>query len=192
MNVELAAGEINQNPTREEPCGIQTQRLILRRFAKKDLQDLYEYLSDAEVVRFEPYKPMSMQQAAENLDWRISTDEMIAVELEADGKMIGNVYLGKRDFDSLEIGFVFNRKYWGYGYAAESCRALIDKAFSEGVHRIYAECDPCNTASWKLLEKLGFRREAHLRQNVYFWNDEQGKPIWKDTYVYAVLRDNAD
>lgn len=192
MNVELAAGEINQNPTREETRGIQTQRLILRRFAKKDLQDLYEYLSDAEVVRFEPYKPMSMQQAAENLDWRISTDEMIAVELEADGKMIGNVYLGKRDFDSLEIGFVFNRKYWGCGYAAESCKALIDKAFSEGVHRIYAECDPCNTASWKLLEKLGFRREAHLRQNVYFWKDEQGKPIWKDTYVYAVLQDNAD
>lgn len=192
MNVELAAGEINQNPAREETRGIQTQRLILRRFAKKDLQDLYEYLSDAEVVRFEPYKPMSMQQAAENLDWRISTDEMIAVELEADGKMIGNVYLGKRDFDSLEIGFVFNRKYWGCGYAAESCKALIDKAFSEGVHRIYAECDPCNTASWKLLEKLGFRREAHLRQNVYFWKDEQGKPIWKDTYVYAVLQDNAD
>lgn len=191
MKVELsAANEINRNIAREEPCGIQTQRLILRRFSKHDLQDLYEYLSDAEVVRFEPYKPMSMQQAAENLDWRISTDEMIAVELKDGGKMIGNVYLGKRDFDSLEIGFVFNRKYWGCGYAAESCKLLIDRAFSNGAHRIYAECDPCNTASWKLLEKLGFRREAHLRQNVYFWKDGQGKPIWKDTYVYAILRDN--
>lgn len=191
MKVELAAAnEINQNPAQEEPCGIQTQRLILRRFSKHDLQDLYEYLSDAEVVRFEPYKPMSMQEAAENLDWRISTEEMIAVELKDCGKMIGNVYLGKRDFDSLEIGFVFNRKYWGCGYAAESCKLLIDRAFSNGAHRIYAECDPCNTASWKLLEKLGFQREAHLRQNVYFWKDGQGKPIWKDTYVYAILGDN--
>ncbi len=191
MKMELsAANEINRNLAQEEPCGIQTQRLILRRFSKRDLQDLYEYLSDAEVVRFEPYKPMSMQQAAENLDWRISTEEMIAVELKDGGKMIGNVYLGKRDFDSLEIGFVFNRKYWGCGYAAESCKLLIDRAFSNGAHRIYAECDPCNTASWKLLEKLGFQREAHLRQNVYFWKDGQGKPIWKDTYVYAILRDN--
>ena len=44
----------------------------------------------------------------------------------------------------------------------------IRKAFSEGVHRIYAECDPCNAASWKLLERLGFTREAHFRRNVFF------------------------
>ena len=36
-------------------------------------------------------------------------------------------------------------------------------------------------------ESLGFRREAHLRQNVYFWKDADGSPIWKDTYVYAIL-----
>ncbi len=40
---------------------------------------------------------------------------------------------------------------------------------------------------WKLLESLGFRREAHFRQNVYFWKDADGSPIWKDTYVYAIL-----
>ena len=53
-----------------------------------------------------------------------------------------------------------------------------------------AECDPDNGSSWKLLETLGFQREAHLRKNVYFWKDETGKPIWKDTYVYAKLNDN--
>lgn len=169
---------------------IETNRLILRRYCKEDLQDLYEYLSDEEVVKYEPYKPMNMDEVKENLDWRISTDEMIAVELKSSHKMIGNVYMGKRDFEALEMGYVFNRNYWGNGYAAESCKALIQQAFSNGVHRIYAECDPLNMNSWKLLEALGFQREAHFRKNVYFWRDEAEKAIWKDTYVYAKLNEN--
>ena len=109
------------------------------------------------------------------------------MELKETGKLIGNVYLGKRDFDSIEIGFVFNGKYQHQGYARESCEKLIAMAFAAGVHRIYAECDPENQNSWRLLERLGFAREAHLRQNVYFWKDAEGNPIWKDTYVYARL-----
>ena len=168
----------------------ETERLILRRYKKEDLQDLFEYLSDKDVVEYEPYKTMTFDEAKENLEWRIGMEEMIAVELKSSHKMIGNVYLGKRDFDSLEMGYVFNRNYWGKGYAAESCKALIQQAFSNGVHRIYAECDPRNKNSWKLLEALGFRREAHFRRNVYFWKDENGKPLWKDTYIYAKLNDD--
>ena len=167
----------------------ETERLILRRYKKEDLQDLFEYLSDKDVVEYEPYKTMTFDEAKGNLEWRIGTDEMIAVELKDSHKMIGNVYMGKRDFDSLEMGYVFNRNYWGNGYATESCKALIEQAFSNGVHRIYAECDPLNENSWKLLELLGFRREAHFRKNVYFWKDENGKAIWKDTYIYAKLND---
>ena len=169
----------------------ETERLILRRYKKEDVQDLFEYLSDKEVVKYEPYKQQTFDETKENLEWRISTDEMVAVELKNLHKMIGNVYMGKRDFEALEIGYVFNRNYWGYGYAAESCKALIQQAFSNGVHRIYAECDPNNKSSWKLLEALGFQREAYFRKNVYFWKDETGKPIWKDTYVYAKLNDNS-
>lgn len=165
----------------------ETERLILRRYKKEDLQDLFEYVSDEQVVAFEPYKAMSLGEAGENLAWRIGTDEMIAVELRDGRKMIGNVYMGKREFDALEIGFVFNRNYWGNGYALESCEALLRQAFSRGIHRIYGECDPENIRSWKLLEALGFRREAHLLQNVWFWKDEGGKPVWKDTYIYAKL-----
>lgn len=165
----------------------ETERLILRRYKQEDLQDLFEYLSDEEVVKYEPYKAMTLDKVRKNLAWRMETDEMIAVELKDPGKMIGNVYLGKRDFDALEIGYVFNKAYWGHGYASESCRALIKQAFAKGIHRIYAECDPQNPNSWKLLEALGFQREAHFKSNVYFWKDEHEKPIWKDTYVYAML-----
>ena len=170
---------------------VETERLILRRFKKEDAQDLFEYLSDKEVVKYEPYKPLTFDETKENLEWRIGTNEMIAVELKSIHKMIGNVYLGKRDFEALEIGYVFNRNYWGQGYAKESCKALIQQAFSNGVHRIYAECDPNNINSYKLLEALEFKREAHFRKNVYFWKDEKEKPIWKDTYVYAKLNNNS-
>lgn len=172
---------------KNEKMVAETDRLILRKYKKSDLHDLYEYLSDAEVVKYEPYKPMSISEVEENLDWRISADEMIAVELKSNNKMIGNVYLGKRDFESLEIGYVFHRQYWGQGYAKESCMELIKFAFSNGIHRIYAECDPDNIASWRLLESLGFEREAHLKKNVYFWRDKNNMPIWKDTFIYAKL-----
>ena len=165
----------------------ETERLILRKFREDDLTDLFEYLSNEEVLRFEPYKPIDIHAAAEELRNRIASDEMIAVELKTTKKLIGNIYLGKRDFDALEIGYVFNQQYWRQGFAKESCQAIIAKAFTGGTHRIFAECDPHNTASWKLLESLGMRREAHLKQNVYFWTDENGNPLWKDTYIYAVL-----
>ena len=56
--------------------------------------------------------------------------------------------------------------------------------------RVYAEYDPMNTPSWKLLEKAGLKREAHFKQNIWFHKDESGKPIWKDTYVYAITEND--
>ena len=173
----------------EKKVILETERLILRRYVKEDLPDLHAYLSDAEVVKYEPYEVMDMCDVARELDERILSEEMIAVELKTTHVLIGNVYLGKREYNSLEIGYVFNRQYWGQGYAKESCNALIMKSFSEGIHRIYAECDPQNANSWKLLESLGFIREGYFKQNVYFWMDENGNPVWKDTFVYALLND---
>jgi RimJ/RimL family protein N-acetyltransferase len=95
--------------------------------------------------------------------------------------------LGKRPYDSVELGYLLARAYWKQGYAREACRAAVSHLFGQGVHRIYAECDPENEASWYLLERLGFEREAHLKQNVFFWKDGHGNPIWKDTYIYGKL-----
>ena len=44
-----------------------------------------------------------------------------------------------------------------------------------------------NLSSWKLLESLGFSREAHLKENAYFWKDNDNNPIWKDTFIYTIL-----
>ena len=184
----ILLGKDGGNTVMENKIIMETDRLIIRRYCKEDLQDLYEYLSNEDVVKYEPYKPMDIKEVEDNLDWRISSDEMLAIVLKSNNKMIGNVYLGKRDFDTIEIGYVFNKQYWGKGYAKESCAELIKKLFSDGIHRIYAECDPNNMGSWKLLESLGFIREAHFKQNVYFWKDANSNPIWKDTFVYSLLK----
>jgi RimJ/RimL family protein N-acetyltransferase len=165
---------------------IETDRLILRRFFENDLLDLFEYLSDPEVVKFEPYRPMVLDEVWKELDLRIASEEMVAVELKSSGKLIGNVYLGKRGNSVLEIGFVFNKDYWKQGYAMESCAAMIHEAFSSGVDRIIAHCEPENQNSWNLLERLGFTQTAHLEKNVFFWKDDHDQPIWKDTYIYSL------
>ena len=164
-----------------------TRRLLLRELGQEDLQDFYELVANPAVVRFEPYGPMTMAQAAKELDACILSREFTAVMLKESGKMIGNIYLGRRECGALELGFLFNEAYWRKGYAAECCEVLIREAFRGGVNRVCAQCDPDNPASWRLLEKLGFAREGHLKRNVYFRTDDKGCPLWKDTYLYAIL-----
>lgn len=170
---------------------LETNRLIIRKYIESDFQDLYEYLSDEEVVKYEPYKPLSKEETKENLKWRINSDEMFAIVLKENKKMIGNVYLGKRDYNQLELGYVLNKNYWHQGYAKEAITQLLKNEFSKGIHRIYAECDANNIASQKLLESLKFQKEALLKENIYFWKDENDKPIWKDTLIYALLNKNS-
>ena len=105
--------------------------------------------------------------------------------------MIGNIYCGSRDFAAKEVGYIVNKRYQGKGYASEALVAVIENAFREGAHRVYAECDPRNVRSWRLLERAGMKREAHFRQNIFFRRDADGAPKWKDTYVYAMLAGDA-
>ncbi len=104
--------------------------------------------------------------------------------------MIGNIYCGARDFGAKEVGYIVNEAYRRQGYAAEALAAVIETAFREGAHSLYAACDPRNVRSWKLLEKLGRKREAHFRKNIWFRQDENGVPVWKDTFGYAMLKED--
>lgn len=83
----------------------------------------------------------------------------------------------------LEVGYIFNPRHAGQGYAAEAVQAMLGWGFDGlGAHRIFARLDALNTASVKVVERLGLRREAHLRQNDRF------NGVWGDEYVYALLR----
>lgn len=169
---------------------IETQRLLLRPFAEEDYDDLYEFLSQRREDAFEAYPGITYENGREHLCYRLGSDAFYAMALKATGKVIGNVYCGSRDFSAREVGFIVNKDYQRRGFALEAVTAVLAKCFSSDVHRVYAECDPRNECSRALLEKLGFRREALLRQNVWFRRDQDGNPIWQDTCVYAMLAED--
>ena len=166
---------------------IETSRLLLRPFEERDYDDLYEFLSQRREEQFEAYPGITYENGREHLRYRLGSGDFFAIELKETGKVIGNIYYGARDFDAREVGYIVNKDYQRRGLAKEALAAVLHYGFEHGLHRACAECDPRNVCSWGLLEKLGFQREALLRQNVWFQKDEQGNPIWQDTYVYAML-----
>lgn len=107
----------------------------------------------------------------------------LAVVLTADGRLVGRCGLGlDEDLAQAMLWYTLHPEHWGRGYATEATRALVDFGFREvTVHRIWAECDPANAASWRVLAKLGMRREGLLRENAFV------KGAWVDSLIYAVL-----
>jgi len=172
---------------------IQAERLIVRSFKPEDWTDLREYLSREEVMRFEGDWNTSedgMKGAAKDLSGNAA---FWAVELRTTGKMIGHVYFAQTQpevFRTWMLGYIFNNEYYGKGYATEACKGLMDHAFRNmGVHRVIAKCSPENVPSWKLLERLGMRREGHSLRCAAIKRTASGEPIWWDEYLYAILKD---
>jgi RimJ/RimL family protein N-acetyltransferase len=166
---------------------IETDRLIIRNFIMEDRDDLGEYMLQRVNKEFEGYPDFGADKIEGEIKYRSESHEFFAIELKEEHKVIGNIYLGVRDFNSKELGYVLNENYHLKGYGSEAAKAVVQWAFSQGVHRVFAECTPLNISSWKTMEKIGLKREAEFRQNVSFHKDEAGSPIYWDTYVYAAL-----
>lgn len=171
---------------------ITTERTIVRKFLEKDYEDLYAYLSLESIYRYEPGSPIDLDTAKRMAGERAKGDDFYAVELRAEKKVIGHLsfqHIEPKEWMTWEVGYIFHPTYQGKGYATEAARALIAYAFEDlQAHRVIAQCNPENTASGRLLERIGMRREGLLRQNVFFRKDEAGQPLWCDTYTYAVLK----
>lgn len=101
---------------------LETGRLILRPYREDDLDGFYACVSDPEVVRYEPYRPMSREEARQTLASRLDHGEFWAMERKTDGIYIGNIYLGRREFQSLELGYVLAREYWGRAMPGKAVR----------------------------------------------------------------------
>lgn len=169
---------------------LKTERLVLRPFKETDAEGLHAYLGDEEVVRYEPYGAMTMEECRLEAARRASDEAFWAVCL-ADGTLIGNLYLsGADEFGTREIGYVFARACWYKGYATEAARRLVAYAFERlATRRIIALCDTRNAASFALMERLGMRREGEFKKNVGFKTDAHGNTIWTDSYQYAILKE---
>ncbi|MDQ7993005.1 MAG: GNAT family N-acetyltransferase [Propionicimonas sp.] len=170
---------------------LRTPRLLVRRFEPSDGAGLHSYLSRPEAVRYEPYGVQSLAQCEEEASRRSHDPAFWAVCLATSGTLVGNLYFNAEEppeWRSYELGYVFHPDHWGNGYASEAARAFVGRAFADwGAHRVVARCNPANLASWRLLERCGFRREGRLVGNASFALDPEGQPVWQDTFLYGVL-----
>jgi len=170
---------------------LQTDRLILRDFVAGDWRAAHTYAADPEVVRYMEWGPndeamsrafiervVALQRAEPRRDFEL------AITLRADDELIGGCGFHISDPQNRAgwLGYILARQHWGQGYATEAARALLRFGFEHfGLHRIWATCDPRNAASAHVLEKIGMRREGHLRENKL----QRGS--WRDSYLYAIL-----
>ncbi|HET8982825.1 MAG TPA: GNAT family protein [Pedococcus sp.] len=174
---------------------ITTERLLVRSFRPGDEADVFAYRSVPEVVRYIPGEPKTEEQVADLVAERATagrvdgTQRICTLAVELDGRVIGDVLIHLDGLDGAdgrqaEIGWVFAPDVTGKGYATEAARAITSAAFDDlGVQRVWAQLEPVNTASVRICERLGMRREALFEQASWF------KGQWTDLAVYAIRAD---
>jgi RimJ/RimL family protein N-acetyltransferase len=171
---------------------LNTARLQLRPLTEADLPAFAAYRSDPEVARYQSWSPpYTMDQAKAFLEYMDratpgtpGTWFQLAMERHAEPGIIGDCAFQVLVEDSrqAQIGFTLSSRHQKQGYAAEAVGALVDFLFTEyELRRITATCDALNTASARLLERIGMRREGQYIENVWF------KGAWGDEYLYAIL-----
>ncbi|GGP64714.1 GNAT family N-acetyltransferase [Saccharothrix coeruleofusca] len=171
---------------------IRTERLLLRPFTPADHAALHSWQSRPDVVRYLYGGPRTHEQTAESLalkcsvTWPSEEGQHLALALQRGDEVIGETVLKwhSREHRQGEIGYILHPDHHGRGYATEASRAMLRLAFENlGLHRVTASCDARNEASWRVMERLGMRREAHFRHNEWF------KGGWGDEMIYAMLED---
>ena len=173
---------------------IETQRLLLRRFAQSDAQDMFKnWAGDDEVTKYLtwPTHPSVEVSTCVIMIWEKEYELLRSyqwcIELKEIGEAIGGISVAnlKEDIDAVEIGYCIGRKFWGRGIAAEALGALIPFFFNEmQVNRVEARHDRNNAASGRVMEKCGLMREGMKRQG-----DRNNTGIC-DVVFYGLLRED--
>ena len=170
----------------------ETERLLLRPFVPRDFDALYAYQSRPDVTRYLYWGPRTEDEVREALDKKRANTAIraegdvlsLAVILKESGELVGDFILcwTSEEHQQAEIGYIIHPEHAGHGYATEAGRVLLRIAFQDlGLHRVVASTDARNTASGRVLEKLGMRAEAHFVENEYV------KGEWQSERVYAIL-----
>ena len=163
--------------------------MSLRPLRSDDIDGLYRVYADPEVTRYWSFPAWTRRaQAQDYLQTRLAllppTVYCWAIA-SGDDQLIGTVtlFVLDRTPTSGEIGYALASAFQGKGLAAEGLGLAIEHAFDTlGLARIEADVDPRNVASWRLLERLGFRREALLHDRCRAGN-EVG-----ESAIYGLLR----
>jgi len=172
---------------------LESERLIYRKFNEDDFPILFDWTNNAENMKYRE-EPLHEEQAHGYLNWLISNTNAecvthceYAVVRKADNKLIGSAVLMHMP-DNPEIGWTLHRDYWRQGYGTEMGRTMLQLGFDElQFHRITSVCLASNIASYKIMERLGMRREA------YYNKSKRGNSAlnneWCDEVLYAILQE---
>lgn len=170
---------------------IETTRLLLRPIDRTDAKAIFEYRSDSAANKYQGWIPKTINEVDEFIG-KISPEINIpntwaqfAVVLKENNQLIGDIgihFLDTADNRQVEVGFTLNKLFRGKGYATEALAHVLSYLFNDlDKHRIIASIDPNNLDSIKVVEKLGFRKEAHFKKCILI-NRE-----WTDDLVFAIL-----
>jgi RimJ/RimL family protein N-acetyltransferase len=171
---------------------LEGERLLLRPYEPGDYEALHAIQSRADVNRYLYTDARSPEEVAASLERKMAAVSLAdegdtlatAIVLRSSGEMVGDCILHwvSRQHRCGEIGFIVHPDHHGRGYATEASRLLLRFGFDTvGFHRIVGRLEARNTASARVLEKLGMRREALLIEN------ERVKDEWQSEVVYAML-----
>jgi RimJ/RimL family protein N-acetyltransferase len=167
-------------------------RVLLRRFGRADAAALARYRTVPEVARYQSWGAPYPLAAAEQLIGQLMREHpdtpgqwyQFAVTLRSTGELIGDCGALPLAADPriAEIGFTTAPGHQGHGYGTEAVLLLLGYLFSERhKHRVSATCDARNTASARLLERVGMQREGHLRESTW------AKGEWTDDLLFGML-----
>ena len=171
---------------------LETERLQLRFLNRLDVDDVLTYQSDPESVRYIPWGARDRDEVIEGLIKAesclgLDTDNqslMLAVVLKETGRVIGqlNSKIVDQANNTANIGYVINQNYRGQGYCAEAVSRLLDDIFGvQNVRRVIADIDVRNIDSVRVVESLGFRKEATFLENDFL------KGEWCSMHLFALL-----
>lgn len=165
-----------------------TERLTIRPFLSKDLQDVFNIYNNDNTCRYLLHGKWTHENMLEEFNKKLENstlknESMLSLAVVIHAKVIGDLSVWYTDMkDTVEIGYSFSKEASGRGYATEAVSSLVKKLFDEfDVHRIQANLDARNVSSQKLCERIGMRKEAQFIQD--FWN----KGEWTDSIVYGML-----
>jgi RimJ/RimL family protein N-acetyltransferase len=181
------------NPLDAISWPVRTDRLTLRPATRDDLEGTWRFRRLDDVSRWLTRAPATLEAYRARFEDAASLAKTLIIEL--DGQVIGDLMLQIEDAWAqaevvdqghgvhADLGWVLHPDHAGHGYATEAVRELLRLSFAElGLRRVTANCFADNTASWRLMERVGMRREAYAVAESLHRSGE-----WLDTMGYALL-----
>ncbi|MDE5518211.1 MULTISPECIES: GNAT family N-acetyltransferase [Weeksellaceae] len=165
-----------------------TERLVVRRFSERDAEALLDYMSDPRINCFVEERLYNMEEALTDVRKKSKDLSQFAVCRKEDDSLIGHLF-AMEEGDTYNVGWHFNTKIEGRGYATEAARGLFDYLFHrKNARRIYCYVEDYNTRSQQLCKRLGMRQEGLFLEYISFINNDDGTPRYENTLQFAMLK----